>query len=99
VDEDEVRSAFFNTQLNAEKDNTVNQVYNLDGSGAADGNSTALTSTPGAIASTAPNRLDFVNAAWRVYQQTGKYRYYQESVYILGLLATGGMMSYEWNVQ
>jgi oligosaccharide reducing-end xylanase len=93
--------AFFGTQLNAEKDNTVNQTYNLDGSNAAGGNSTALTSTlgAGAIASTAPNRLDFVNAAWRVYQQTGQYRYYQESVYILGLLATGGMMGYEWDAQ
>jgi oligosaccharide reducing-end xylanase len=92
---------FFGTQLNAEKDNTVNQTYNLDGSNAAGGNSTALTSTlgAGAIASTAPNRLDFVNAAWRVYQQTGEFRYYQESVYILGLLATGGMMGYEWNAQ
>jgi oligosaccharide reducing-end xylanase len=91
--------AFFASQLNAEKDNTVNQTYNLDGSGAAGGNSTALTSTlgAGAIASTAPNRLDFVNAAWRVYQQSGEFRYYQESVYILGLLATGGMMGYEWN--
>jgi oligosaccharide reducing-end xylanase len=93
--------AFFGTQLNAEKDNTVNQTYNLDGSNAAGGNSTALTSTlgAGAIASTAPNRLDFVNAAWRVYQQTGEFRYYQESVYILGLLATGGMMGYEWDAQ
>jgi oligosaccharide reducing-end xylanase len=90
--------AFFASQLNAEKDNTVNQTYNLDGSNAAGGNSTALTSTlgAGAIASTAPNRLDFVNAAWRVYQQTGEFRYYQQSVYILGLLATGGMMGYEW---
>jgi oligosaccharide reducing-end xylanase len=93
--------AFFGTQLNEARDNTVNQTYNLDGSGAAGGNSTALTSTlgAGAIASTAPNRLDFVNAAWRVYQQSGQYRYYQESVYILGLLATGGMMGYEWNAQ
>jgi oligosaccharide reducing-end xylanase len=93
--------AFFTSQLTAAKDGTVNQTYNLDGSGADGGNSTALTATlaAGAIASTAPNRLDFVNAAWRVYQQTGEYRYYQESVYILGLLATSGMMGYEWTAQ
>jgi oligosaccharide reducing-end xylanase len=91
--------AFFGNKLTAAKDNTVNQTYNLDGSNAAGGGSTALTSAlgAGAIASTAANRLDFVNAAWNVYQQTGQYRYYQESVYLLGLLATSGLMGYEWN--
>ena len=90
--------AFFGDKLNADKSNVTNQVYNLDGSGASDGNSTALTSTlgSGAIASTAPNRLDFINAAWTVYQQSGQYRYYQESVYILGLLATSGHYQYDW---
>ena len=90
--------AFFADKLNAAKDNVTNQTFALNGGNAAGGNSTALTSTlgAGAIASTAPNRLDFVNAAWTVYQQSGQYRYYQESVYILGLLATSGMMGYEW---
>jgi len=90
--------AFFGDKLNADKNNVTNQTFALNGSNAAGGNSTALTSTlgAGAIASTAPNRLDFVNAAWTVYQQSGQYRYYQESVYILGLLATSGLMGYEW---
>jgi len=90
--------AFFADKLNAAKDNVTNQTFALNGSNAAGGNSTALTSTlgAGAIASTAPNRLDFINAAWTVYQQSGQYRYYQESVYILGLLATSGLMGYEW---
>jgi oligosaccharide reducing-end xylanase len=90
--------AFFGDKLNADKSNVTNQTFALNGSNAAGGNSTALTSTlgSGAIASTAPNRLDFVNADWTVYQQSGQYRYYQVSVYILGLLATGGVYGYEW---
>jgi hypothetical protein len=31
-----------------------------------------------------------------VGQQSGQYRYYQETVYMLGLLATAGLFGYEW---
>jgi hypothetical protein len=50
----------------------------------------------GALASTAANRQEFVQAAWDVYQQSGQYRYYQEAVYLLGLLNTAGLYGYEW---
>ena len=32
----------------------------------------------------------YVDNLWNVTQQSGKYRYYQESVYLLGLLAVAG---------
>jgi hypothetical protein len=85
--------------LNANKDNVSNALFAVDGSNASGGSSTALTATlgAGALASTAPNRKDFVQAAWSVAQQSGQYRYYQESVYLLGLLSTAGLFGYEWN--
>jgi len=91
--------AFFANQLNANKDNVRNATFAIDGSNAAGGSSTALTSVlgAGALASTAANRKDFVEAAWKVYQQSGQYRYYQEAVYLLGLLNTAGLYGYEWN--
>ena len=39
---------------------------------------------------------DFVENLWNTPQQAGTYRYYQESVYTLGLLATAGWFGYEW---
>ena len=91
--------AFFANHLNANKDNVSNALFAVDGSNASGGSSTALTATlgAGALASTAPNRKDFVQAAWSVAQQSGQYRYYQESVYLLGLLSTAGLFGYEWN--
>jgi oligosaccharide reducing-end xylanase len=91
--------AFFTDQLNANKDNVVNALFAVDGSNPSGGGSTALTSTlgAGALASTAPNRKDFVQAAWSVNQQSGQYRYYQEAVYLLGLLNTAGLFGYEWS--
>jgi hypothetical protein len=58
---------------------------------------TALTATlaAGALASAAPNREVFVQNLWNIEQQRGCYRYYQESVYLLGLLATAGRMRYD----
>jgi oligosaccharide reducing-end xylanase len=90
--------AFFTNQLNANKDNVRNATFAIDGSNAGGGSSTALTSMlgAGALASTAANRKDFVQAAWNVYQQSGQYRYYQEAVYLLGLLNTAGLYGYEW---
>jgi len=91
--------AFFANQLNANQDNVVNALFAVDGSNAAGGSSTALTSTlgAGALASTAPNRNDFVRAAWSVNQQSGQYRYYQEAVYLLGLLSSAGLFGYDWD--
>jgi oligosaccharide reducing-end xylanase len=78
--------------------NVRNQTFSLDGSNAAGAGSTALTATlaAGALASAAGNRADFVDNLWKVQQQSGTYRYYQETVYLLGLLATSGVYGYEW---
>jgi endo-1,4-beta-D-glucanase Y len=76
-----------------------NALFALDGSGASGGGSTALTSTlaAGAMVSGAANRNTYVQNAWNVGQQSGQYRYYQEAVYLLGLLNTAGRFGYEWN--
>jgi oligosaccharide reducing-end xylanase len=88
--------AFFGSRIG--NGSVVNQTFNLDGSGAGGGSSTALTATlaAGALASGAANRAEYVENLWNVPQQNGTYRYYQESVYLLGLLATSGLYGYEW---
>lgn len=88
--------AFFGSRLDG--DDVENQLYDLDGSNGADGGSTALTATlaAGALASQADNRERFVENLWNIGQQQGFYRYYQETVYLLGLLATAGRFGYEW---
>ena len=88
--------AFFASHL--VNGNVVGQPVRVDGSGASGGGSTALTATlaAGRLASTAANRTTYVNNLWNVDQQSGQYRYYQESVYLLGLLATAGKFSYAW---
>jgi oligosaccharide reducing-end xylanase len=89
---------FFGSRLG--ENNVQNGLYLLNGNVAADdtGSSTALTATlaSGALASNAPNRVDFVENLWEVQQQSGTFRYYQESIYLLGLLATAGWFGYEW---
>jgi oligosaccharide reducing-end xylanase len=86
---------FFQNHL--AQDNVQNQIFELDGSNPSDGGSTALTATlgAGALASTTTNRAQYVDNLWRVQQQRGLYRYYQESVYLLGLLATAGYFDYD----
>jgi oligosaccharide reducing-end xylanase len=90
--------AFFGGRVGA--DNIPNALFQLNGTVAADdtGPSTALAATlaAGALASTAENRADFVENLWNTPQQSGTYRYYQEAVYTLGLLATAGWFGYEW---
>ena len=90
--------AFFGARLGA--DNIPNALFQLGGAAAADdtGPSTALAATlaAAALASTAENRADFVENLWNTPQQSGTYRYYQETVYTLGLLATAGWFGYEW---
>jgi oligosaccharide reducing-end xylanase len=90
--------AFFGGRLG--EDNIPNALFLLSGAVATDdtGPSTALAATlaAGALASTAQNRADFVENLWNTPQQSGTYRYYQETVYALGLLATAGWFGYEW---
>ena len=90
--------AFFGSRLGA--NNIPNALFALNGTVAGDdsGPSTALAATlaAGALASSAQNRADFVENLWNTQQQAGTYRYYQESVYTLGLLATAGWFGYEW---
>jgi oligosaccharide reducing-end xylanase len=90
--------AFFGSRLGA--NNIPNALFQLNGTVATDdsGPSTALAATlaAGALASKAQNRADFVENLWNTPQQSGTYRYYQESVYTLGLLATAGWFGYEW---
>jgi oligosaccharide reducing-end xylanase len=88
--------AFFADHL--ADDDVSSPLFELDGSNPSAGGSTALTATlgAGALASGAPNRIDYVDNLWRVQQQQGEYRYYQESVYLLGLLSTAGRFNYSW---
>jgi oligosaccharide reducing-end xylanase len=78
--------------------NVQNALFALNGTGASGNGSTALTATlaSGALVSAANNRADYVQNLWDVGQQSGQYRYYQETVYMLGLLATAGLFGYEW---
>jgi len=82
--------AFFANNLGT--NNVSNALFAVDGSNPSGGGSTALTATlaAGALASSAANRKTYVDNLWNVAQQSGQYRYYQESVYLLGLLAVAG---------
>jgi|GEM_PF-4880523 len=86
--------AFFADKLGT--DNVSNALFNVDGSNASGGGSTALTATlaAGALASSAANRKTYVDNLWNVRQESGQYRHYQESVYLLGLLAVAGKYHY-----
>jgi oligosaccharide reducing-end xylanase len=88
---------FFSTRLQG--NNVQNQLYDLDGANASDGGSTALTATLAAAAhaSSFPDRARFVQNLWSIGQQSGLYRYYQETVYVLGLLTTAGRMRYDFS--
>jgi oligosaccharide reducing-end xylanase len=89
--------AFFADRLNG--NDVQSSLFSLDGSFAAGNGSTALTATlaSGALISRADNRARFVQNLWRIPQQTGTYRYYQETVYLLGLLSTGGRYAQRWS--
>jgi oligosaccharide reducing-end xylanase len=88
--------AFFTGYLGS--GNVTQSLFYVDGSNASGGGSTALTATlaAGALASDAANRDTFVANLWNVAQQSGKYRYYQEGVYLLGLLTVAGKYNYSW---
>jgi oligosaccharide reducing-end xylanase len=87
---------FFTTRLT--ENNVESSLFALDGSTATGGGSTALTATlaAGALASGSAARQQYVENLWNVPQQTGVYRYYQEMVYLLGLLSTAGRYDYQW---
>jgi oligosaccharide reducing-end xylanase len=89
--------AFFSTRLS--DDNVDNHSFALDGSRATGGGSTALTATlaAGALASHRSDRARFVRNLWKVEQQKGLYRYYQEVVYLLGLLLAAGQFEHTWD--
>jgi hypothetical protein len=78
--------------------NVSNALFALDGSGAEGGSSTALTATlaAGALASDSTLRTTYLQNVWDVGQQSGLYRYYQECVYLLGLLGAAGQYGYAW---
>jgi oligosaccharide reducing-end xylanase len=86
--------AFFGSRLNG--GNVSNSTFNLDGSGAAGGGASGLVGALGAaaLASTSDQRMVVVNNLWNLAQPTGQFRYYQGSVYLLGLLATSGHFDY-----
>jgi oligosaccharide reducing-end xylanase len=88
--------AFFANHLGT--NNVTNALFHVDGSNPSGGGSTALTATlaAGALASDAENKHVYVQNLWNVPQQSGQYRYYQESVYLLGLLAVAGKYHYEF---
>jgi oligosaccharide reducing-end xylanase len=86
--------AFFAEHLAT--NNVSSSLFHVDGSSPSGGGSTALTATlaAGALASSAPERKTYVDNLWNVAQQSGQYRYYQEGVYLLGLLAVAGKYRY-----
>jgi oligosaccharide reducing-end xylanase len=91
---------FFSTRLT--DNNVQNQLFALNGGTPSDGmgggGSGALTATlaAGSLASQRDDRARFVSNLWNVGQQQGQYRYYQEGVYLLGLLNVAGEFNNTW---
>jgi oligosaccharide reducing-end xylanase len=95
-DQIEKYHSFFSSRLT---DNNVSAaLFKLDGSNPTGGGSTALTATlaAGGLGSMHPDRAHFVSNLWNVSQQQGMYRYYQEGVYLLGLLNVAGQFKSSW---
>ena len=69
----------------------VNQ-YTLEGKKLSSDRSTGLVAmnAVAALASTNKNRKEFVEALWNVPIPTGKYRYYDGMLYMLGMLQVSG---------
>ncbi|MGE5786047.1 MAG: glycosyl hydrolase family 8, partial [Myxococcales bacterium] len=88
--------AFFRPYLGL--NNVTQSLFSVDGTNASGGGSTALTGTlaVGSLASTDVDRAKFVSNLWNVYQQTGKYRYYQECLYLMSLLHVAGNFHLCW---
>jgi oligosaccharide reducing-end xylanase len=66
--------------------------FTLDGKKLSNDHSTGLVAMNAAacIASTNENRKDFINALWNAEIPTGKYRYYDGALYMLGMLQVSG---------
>jgi oligosaccharide reducing-end xylanase len=88
---------FFSTRLG--QGNVTAALFALDGSNPSGGGSTALTATlaTGALVSESESRTQFVQNLWDVQQQQGTFRYYQETVYMLGLLTTAGRYAFSFD--
>ncbi|HTV21336.1 MAG TPA: glycosyl hydrolase family 8 [Polyangiaceae bacterium] len=88
--------AFFANNLG--NGNVSNSRFAINGTGGMGGGSQALVASlaAGALATNGGNRMTFVNNLWNIAQPTGNFRYYQGSVYLLGLLATAGYFAYGW---
>jgi len=84
---------FFGSYL--QNGNVTQSLFSVDGTNPSGGGSTALTATlaAGGMVSTTSNRAMYVSNLWNIQQQSGTYRYYQESVYLLGLLNAAGMFN------
>ena len=81
---------FFNSYL--ANGNITQSQFTVSGGSPTGGGSTALTATlaAGSMVSTTTNRTMYANNLWIINQQSGQYRYYQECVYLLGLLNAAG---------
>jgi oligosaccharide reducing-end xylanase len=88
--------AFFANYLGS--NSVTKSLFKVDGSAASGSSSTALTATlaAGAMASNATNRATYVNNLWAVAQQEGQYRYYEQVLYLFGLLNVSGKYKYAW---
>jgi oligosaccharide reducing-end xylanase len=72
--------------------NSYKNVFSLDGKNSFGEHSLGLVASNAvaAIASTNENRKEFVQALWDAKLPTGKYRYYDGILYMLGLLQVSG---------
>ena len=71
---------------------TYGNNFTLDGKQYSNAHSTGLVAmnTVACLASTNDNRKDFVEDLWNVEIPTGKYRYYDGMLYMLGMLQVSG---------
>lgn len=72
--------------------NNYGNQYTLDGKKLGNDHSTGLVAanTVACLAATNNKRKDFVEALWNVSIPTGKYRYYDGMLYMLGMLQVSG---------
>lgn len=91
--------AFFGGNLG--NGNVTNSRFNVDGTNGTGGGASGLTATLAAAghASDDPNRNTFLQNLWDLPQPQGMFRYYQGSVYLLGLLATAGRFDHSWSAE
>ncbi len=71
---------------------TYGNIFSLDGKNSSGDHSVGLltANAVAALASTNENRKEFVEQLWDAKIPTGKYRYYDGILYLLGLLQTSG---------